>query len=170
MSVPYRPVWDRYPDHYPLHFQHGPHLSILECEVLNVAGALVGAAPVGDAPPGIKKLVEAECAGYYAPRHTCDGPKGGTCVFWREEFDVCGCFEASVLPQNREVEHRYRDWLGMPRVIVVPDKVCPQCDSHFKGTHNRRTYCSERCREQARKDQYRAAKKRSRAVCADVHS
>ena len=92
----------------------------------------------------VKKLVTSHCANY-DKEYGCL-PLDSECYMFGicyRESSLCKFFQTSVLPIEPELESVFQ-----PK----PMTVCKQCGKSFP-VNGKRVYCSERCSEEARRQQ-----------------
>jgi len=115
-----------------------------------------------------RQLAKAECCNYFRT-----GPYGtkdhcllyGHCRVVSGDTKPCSWFIEAVAPQDAEAQAEYLSALSgnTPTVPAAERRaVCKTCGQIFKTTSNRAQYCSEPCRKVARKEQYKASKRRKR--------
>ena len=122
------------------------------------------------------QLAKAECCNYFAvgpyriKDYCCREPQPADqekyrCLLATGSNESCKWFIEAVGPQDGEALAEYLSVLGgnaCPAKKQERRATCQTCGQPFKTTSNRAQYCSKRCRETARKSQYRDSKKCSR--------
>lgn len=114
------------------------------------------------------QLAKAECCNFhstgpYGIRNSC--AFGFPCRVFAGSAKPCRWFIEAVAPQDAEAQAEYLSALSgnTPTVPAAERRaVCKTCGQVFKTTSNRAQYCSEPCRKVARKEQYKASKRRKR--------
>lgn len=118
------------------------------------------------------QLVQAECAAYaalgpYGIKDYCchEYDESCRCLVMTGSKRPCDWFLDAVAPQDAEAQAEYLSPLDGNEAIAPTKErraMCKRCGREFKTSSNRSEYCSDGCREAARKGQYRDSKRRTR--------
>jgi predicted nucleic acid-binding Zn ribbon protein len=122
-------------------------------------------------------FINTECAAYegagpHSQKNFCVH-RDGACKLYGDSPARCRYLEEAVLPTD-EVGSAKAEYAlatqGVKQPMIAPYRKrghCAYCHSPFTAQHNREMYCSDECREAARRTQVKQAVRRHRSPTCD---